>query len=175
MLEVRQRARRVAEAHVEKRPEALLQIEPRVAAARRKAALEQGREAIPPLLRRIERIERPDGLLVRRVDLENALVIRNRPRPVAGDLLGDERDLREELRAAERVDGRGDHALIEARELRPLLVGRENLLQANECVLVARRDREHPLEVRPRTVDIVELLVVEGGETLREIELHRLG
>ena len=64
------------------------------------AALEQLREAVPALLGRVERVERAHRLLVDRLELEDALVVPDRLRPIAGDLLGDERDLGEQLRAA---------------------------------------------------------------------------
>ena len=75
LLEVRERPRRVAEVREEQRPEPLVEVEPLVAGRALAPALEELREAVPPLLGGVERVERAHGLLVHRVELEDALVV----------------------------------------------------------------------------------------------------
>ncbi len=175
LLEVRQRARRVAELREEQRPEALVEVELLVAHGALPSALEEPSEPVPALLGCVERVERPHRLLVHGVDLEDALVVADGLRPIAGDLLGDERDLGEQLRPACHVAGGLDDSLVERSELGPLLAGREDLLEALEGALVARLPREHPLEVGRRAIDVPELLVEQSRRALREIELDALG
>ena len=70
-----------------------------------------------------------------RVELEDALVVRDRFRAIARDLLGDERHLGEELGAADGLCVAATIALVERRKLRPLLARREDLLESLERAL----------------------------------------
>ena len=132
-------------------------------------------QALPATLRRVERVERTDGLLVQRIDLEDPLVVGDRLGPLVRDLFRDERDFGQELRATRGLGSRRDGALVHAFELGPLLARGEDLLQAMERSLVARIAREDALEVRPRAIDLAELLVVERRRSLGQIELDGLG
>ena len=174
LFQIGQRGRRVPDPREEERPESLLKIDLLVTYRGLKPSLEQLGQPIPSLLRCVEAIERPNRLLVHRVELEDALVVSDGADPVAGDLLRDERHLGQQLGATRRLGCRRHDSLVESRQVTPLLARRENLLEALEGALVARLPRQHPLEVRPGAVHVAQLLVEQRRRTLGQVELHAL-
>ena len=167
LLEVGERRRRVPDAREEQRPQALLEVEPVVADRGLQPSLEQLRQAVPLLLGGVEGIERANGVIVHRLELEDALVIADGAQAVAGDLLGDQRDLGEELGLARGLGRRADDALVEGGQIAPLLARGEDLLQALEGALVARLARQHALEVGARALHVAQLLVEQASPRAR--------
>src|ERR1019366_2882114 len=100
------------------------------------------REAVPAVLGRVEAIERTHGLLVNRIELEDPLVVGDRPRAVPGDLFGDESHFGEELRSPHGIRVRLDDTLVEAAQLVPLFARGQDLFETLEGALVARLQRE---------------------------------
>ena len=170
-LDVLERLRKIAEARRAQRTETETQREGVVADGPRETAREKRRELTEALLRRVERFERPRRLLVRRVDIENAFVVGRGLGRLCGDLLRDERRLREELGLPHAVLRRRDGALVQRLELTPLLERREDLFQATERPFVGRVAGEHALEVWRGPGDLAEHLVVERRDALREVHV----
>ncbi len=138
-------------------------------------ALQQVPEVLPPLGVRVELVERVDRLVVTGLELEDPLVVVDGLVGVAGDLLGDDRDLVEEVGAAVRILGPRENALVEGLEILPALARGEDLLEAHERALVRRIAGEDPLEIRRCAIDLTEHLVVEGRGALGEVDLDVRG
>ena len=175
LFEVVERRLGIAEAIHEQRSEPQFQVRRVPRARERQASLEEVGEVLPALLPRVELVERVDGLIVTGLELEDSLVVVNRLVGVAGDLLGDDRDLGEEVGAAVGVLGRAEDALVEGLEIHPAFPRGEDLLQADERALVRRIAREDTLEIRRGPVDLAEHLVEERGGALGEVDLHVRG
>ena len=148
-----------------------LQLQRFAATAGRELVLEEGREVLPPRLRDVQRIERAQGVRVAGVESDDPLVQLGRVRAITQDLLGDERDLAQQLRLSLGCLRHDDDALVELFELDPPLAGGQDLLEPREGARVGRVAHQDALEIRARIVDLAQLLVVQRGRALREIAL----
>ena len=88
------------------------------------ALLEQGGEVLPALFALVELLEGVERGDVHRVEREDALVVPDGLGRVAHDLLGDERDLVEQLDAIALVGGALGGLLVELLQLAPALGAR---------------------------------------------------
>ncbi len=139
------------------------------------ALLEQGGEILPPLLAFVELLQGVERGHVHRVEREDALVVPDGLGRVAHDLLGDERDLVEQLDAVALVGGAVGGLLVELLQLGPALGRGEDLLQAVERARVGRIDGEDAIEVGHGPLGIAELLVVQAGCALAQLDLDGAG
>lgn len=159
LLEVGEGSRRVAETREQQNAEPLTELQAGIAYGALEPPLEQLRQAVPALLGGVQRVERPDRLLVRCIDFEDALVVRDGLSAIARDLLRDEGYFGEQLGATRGLRRRRDDAFVKRGEIPPLFARSQDLLEPLEGALVARLLREHPLEVGARPIGITQLLV----------------
>ena len=171
VLQVADGLRRLVEPIEVDAPEGELDVERLVGRGHAEALLQEGGQILPPLLALVELLQGVEGGDVDRVRREDPLVVPDGLGRVAHDLFGDEGDLVEELDAIALVGRALGRLLVELFELAPALGRGEDLLQAVEGADVGRVDREDAIEVGHRPLGIAELLVVQAGGPLAELDL----
>ncbi len=175
VLQVADGLRRLVEPVEVDAAEGELDVERLVRGGHGEALLEQGGEILPPLLALVELLQGVERGDVHRVEREDALVVPDGLGRVAHDLLGDEGDLVEELDAIALVGGALGGLLVELLQLGPALGRGEDLLEPVEGADVGRIDGEDAIEVGHGPLGIAELLVVQAGGALAELDLDGAG
>ncbi len=137
------------------------------------AVLEQRGELFVFAFARVEHLESAGRVLVRRFQVENALVVGNGLVGLVDDLFADQGDFVEQIDSPLGVGGALHGLGVEPLELPPLLGAGEDLLQPCEGALVAGPSLEDALEVGGGGFGIAQLLVVQRGRALGELDLNR--